>query len=77
MLDPFAGTKNEEAARAILSLRATPEMEERVEVIAQRSREGQLSDEEQRQYESFSDTVAMISLLQAHARRTLRKAGKR
>ncbi len=76
LLDPFAGTMNLEAAQAIVDMRAPPEMQERVEVIAHKSREGLLTAEEQRQYESYADTVAMISLLQAHARRVLRNAGK-
>ena len=75
-LDPFAGMMNEDAARAILGLRASPEVQARVDIMADKSREGQLTEDEQRQYEAYADTVSMISLLQAHARRVLRQAGK-
>jgi hypothetical protein len=77
LLDPFAGMMNADAAEVILGLRSSPEMQARAEVMAHKSREGQLTDEEQRQYESYADTVAMISLMQAHARRVLRQAGVR
>jgi len=75
-LDRFAGTTNEDAVRAIMIMRMSAEMQERVEVIAHKSREGVLTAEEHRQYESYADTVAMICLLQAHARRVLSHAGK-
>ncbi len=76
LLDPFVGMMDAEAAKAILSLKSSPAMQDRAEVMAHKSREGQLTDDEQRQYESYADTVAMISLMQAHARRVLRQAGK-
>lgn len=74
--DPLDGTMNAEAARAILGMHASPEVQEWAETTARKSREGQLTEEEQRQYEAYADTVDMISLFQAHARRVLRQAGK-
>lgn len=66
----------EESAQALLGLRASPEVQRRFEEVADRSREGRLSDEEQRQYKLFADTVDTIALLQAQARRVLKKAGR-
>ena len=74
--DLFAGMMNEDAARAILSLRASPEVQEWAEAVSRKSSEGMLVDEEKRQFESYADMVDMISLLQAHARRVLRHAGQ-
>ncbi|WP_409216149.1 hypothetical protein [Prosthecobacter sp.] len=72
----FESMMTEESARAILTLRVTPEMQERFHVVADQCREGELNEEELRQYKEFVDEIGSISLLQAQARSVLRKLGK-
>ena len=66
----------EESARAILELRMPEEVQERVSLIADRCREGLLSEEEHREYKLYADQVGILSLLQAQARLLLKKVGK-
>lgn len=74
-IDPFAGMLNEESARALLQLKASPEAQAWAESTAVRCREGLLSDDELRQYESYAEMVDVVSLIQARARQYLKKSG--
>ncbi|MEQ1752480.1 MAG: hypothetical protein ABL974_23865 [Prosthecobacter sp.] len=73
LLAPFSDSLDEKAARALIELRADDETQAYIEDLAERSREGLLSAEEQRQYLSYANAISVISLLQAKARRHLRQ----
>jgi hypothetical protein len=72
VLDPFVECLTPESARKIVGLRATPEAQSRLDQLADRSNEGQLTAEEQAEYEKFRATFHMITLLQSKARQFLK-----
>jgi hypothetical protein len=76
LLTPFSDSLDENAAKALVGLRADDETQAYIEDLADRSREGLLSAEEQRQYLSYANAIAVISLLQAKARHHLRQLGQ-
>ena len=62
------------SAEALLRLRAPEQLQERIEALAERCTEGQLSDEEREEYESLVRLGNFVAILQAHARRQLGRA---
>ena len=59
------------SAEALLRLRADPELQARIEALADKSTEGQLTPEEREEYEALIRVGQFVSLLQANARRLL------
>jgi hypothetical protein len=60
-----------EVARALVELRAAPEVQARIDELAEKSNEGELSPDEAAEYHAIVDIVDLISLLQAKARAQL------
>jgi hypothetical protein len=71
VLDPFVECLTPESARKIVALRAAPEAQARLEQLADRANEGELTPVEQAEYEKFRATFHMITLLQSKARQFL------
>ena len=71
VLHPFVDCLTPEAARTIVALRANPAAQERLDQLAERANEGQLTAQERAEYEKFRATFHMITLLQSKARRFL------
>ena len=61
-----------EVAERIAALRAEPEVQGRIDYLAERANEGQLTDDEQAEYDACVRTITFISLLQSKARQLLR-----
>ena len=62
-----------EVAKRLLEIEFDPEIEERIEVLAGRCTEGELTEEERAEYESYVRTGNFIAILQAKARKLLRE----
>ena len=58
-----------ELARKIADLRTSPEVQERIDELADKCNEGDLTPEERAEYESYAHAVQLISVLQVQARR--------
>jgi hypothetical protein len=71
VLDPFVDCLTPEAARKIIALRADPDLQARLDELADGANEGTLTAEEQAEYEKFRATFHMITLLQSKAREIL------
>lgn len=71
MLDPVIRCLTAESARQLVSLRADPAVQERVDYLAEKCGEGQLTPEESAEYETYVKFIDFIGLLQAKARRLL------
>lgn len=71
LLDPLAQCLTVTAARRILNLRADPVAQERIEELAEKSNEGELSPDERAEYELYVSTGTFIAILQAKARALL------
>ena len=71
VLEPVAKCFTAEVAREIAGLRLAPEIEARLDQLAEKSNEGRLTPAEREQYEAYVDAIDLVSVLQAKARRIL------
>lgn len=71
LLSPVGRCLTPEVARRLVALRADAEVQSRIDDLADRANEGELTDEERAEYEGYVRTIAFISRLQAQARRFL------
>ena len=61
-----------EVAERLVALRAGPDVQARIDELAERANEGQLTEPERLEYDAYVRTITFISLLQAEARKLLR-----
>lgn len=73
LLAPVTECFTPEVAERLVGLRADPEIEARIEELAAKANEGQLSREERAEYEDYIEAVDLIGILQARARAILAK----
>lgn len=73
LLTPVGDCLTPDVARHLVGLRASPEVQARLEELADKSTEGQLSAEEQAEYATAVSAIEFISVLQAKARRLLQQ----
>ena len=71
MVEPVSRCLTPEVARQIVALRAEPELEQRVEQLACKADNGQLTEAERDEYESYVRASKFISILQSKARALL------
>ena len=74
LFDAVGRCLNQEAARALVELRADPEVQARISELADRCNDGKLSAEERAEYEAYVRTGDFIAILQAKARTFLARA---
>ncbi len=60
-----------EVARKLADLRAEPEVQARIDVLADKANDGTLTPEEDCEYKSYVEAVDIIGAIQAKARRYL------
>ena len=65
---PVAQIVFPEKARAVLAFRPDPEIQERIEELAEKSTEGRLSEAERAEYEGYVRANKFIAILQRLAR---------
>jgi hypothetical protein len=70
-LDPLRDILTPEAARAIADLRADAVTQQRIEDLADRHHEGQLTPEDLAEYEALVSGANVMAVLQAKARSVL------
>ena len=70
-LDPVVESFTPGVARKIVNLRADPDLEQHVAELRRKANEGTLTAEEDAEYKDFVESVDVISILQAKARRFL------
>jgi hypothetical protein len=71
MLEPFADALTPETARLFVDLKAPPSIRARVNELAAKSNEGQLSDAERSDYENYVRVGSFFSLIKAKAKRVI------
>ena len=72
MVDPIGKALTPDAARAILAVRADDETQERIDKLADRCTDGNLTPEERAEYQEFVSLFNLLALLQVRARSVLR-----
>jgi hypothetical protein len=75
LLNPVRDVLTPEVARAIADLRADPALQARVEDLAYRHHESQLTGEELAEYEALVSGANLVAVLQAKARSVLSRRG--
>ena len=74
LMSPVTNCLDAPSLRALADLRATPQAAERMERLAERANEGQLTPEEHSEYESCVMFANFLGILQSKARRKLEPA---
>jgi uncharacterized protein YnzC (UPF0291/DUF896 family) len=69
--DPLFGLLTPEQTRALVAFRGDEKVTQRVDELAAKCKEGQLTDDERAEYEAYASANHLISLMQAKARRWL------
>jgi hypothetical protein len=65
-----------EVAERLVALRADPDVQSRLDYLAERANEGELTEPERLEYDAGVRTLTFISILQSTARRLLRNGRK-
>jgi hypothetical protein len=76
LLEPVGRMMPLAFARDLASMRATPEIQARIDELADKSNEGELTEDERAEYAAYVDAVDVISILQAKARAVLSEGSK-
>jgi hypothetical protein len=74
LLEPVGKCMTPEVAQRIAELHATPEAQARIDELADKCNEGELTPEEAMEYDSYVDAIELIAVLQAQARDVLKAA---
>jgi hypothetical protein len=73
LLDPFSRILTPEFAKKVAGLRADPATQVRIDELADKCNEGQLTPEEEAEYTDYVEVIDLIGILQAKARAVLTK----
>ncbi len=76
MLDPFTDCLTPDAARRVAAWRLDPQTEARIDALADKCTEGELTPEERDEYETYVRAGTLLSILQAKARGLLARGSE-
>jgi hypothetical protein len=68
LLEPFVRMMPVSFAEELAAMRAAPDAQGRIDELAGKCNEGELTPEERTEYEAYVDAIDVISILQAKAR---------
>jgi hypothetical protein len=71
LIDPLSACLTPESARKLLALKADPDLMARVDEMASRHTEGQLSPKEVAEYRQYVSYATFIAILKSKARQLL------
>jgi hypothetical protein len=71
LLEPIGQIMPIDFATKLAALRATPRIQSRIDELAEKSSDGQLTPDEHSEYLAYVDAIDVISILQAKARSVL------
>ena len=74
ILDPVVACFTREVAQRVVGLRAAPEVQARLDVLAEKCNEGLLTAEETAEYEAYIRAMDVVAVLQQQARALLAQA---
>ena len=73
ILDPLTACFTPQVAHRLAELRADPQTQSRLDVLAAKANEGELTPEEDIEYKQSIDAIDVLAILQAKARAYLRE----
>jgi hypothetical protein len=68
LLESVAASLNEDAARKLIGLRADRELQARIDILARKNNEGELTSAEHSEYDRYVLVGDVVAILQAQAR---------
>ena len=74
ILDPFAACLTKEAAAAALEFRPDAGTQARADALAELTKTGRLSEDEQREYHELIEAFDLVAILKSKARQTLKSS---
>ena len=74
LVDPLGQCLTPEVARRIIALRASANLEQRIERLGQKCKDGELTAEEKAEYETIVRFIKFVSTLQSKARGLLQNS---
>ena len=74
LLDPLGRLLTPDVARKLVDYRFDAQAQERIDALARKCNEGELTEGERREYETYVQTIDFISILQAKARSILKRS---
>jgi hypothetical protein len=74
LLDPLGELLTPEVARKLVDFRFDAKAQAHIDKLARKCNQGQLSDEEHREYETYVQTIDFIAILQAKARARFKRS---
>jgi hypothetical protein len=74
LLDPIGDILTPDVARKLANYRFDAKSQARIDKLARKCNDGQLSDAERREYETYVRTIDFIAVLQAKARALLKRS---
>lgn len=76
LLEPFAECLDTESALRIVNLGISPELQQRVDALAERANEGTLTEQERIDYEALINAADFIALVKIKARDRLDRSAR-
>lgn len=73
---PMFALLTPEQTRQLAELQTDPFLANRIEHLAQRANEGELTDDEREEYEAYIDANNLLAMFQAEARSRLANGGR-
>ncbi len=74
LVNPVVRTLTPQVAKSLIKLRADPELQSRMDELAEKCNEGQLTSDEREEYETSIRFGNFIGILQAKARKLLKRS---
>jgi hypothetical protein len=73
LFEPLSRCLDAESARRVSEFRVDPEVQARVDLLAEKANQGELTQDERAEYEAFINAADFISVLKLKARRQLKR----
>jgi hypothetical protein len=73
LFDPFSRCLDSESAQRVSEFRIDPDIQARIDTLAERANEGVLGEDERTEYEAFINAADFISILKLKAQRQLER----
>ncbi len=75
LLDPLAECFSPDVARKVAELQADPDVQARIDVLAAKANEGQLTPVEEAEYDAYIRAMDVLAVLQKKARQVSQAGG--
>jgi hypothetical protein len=75
IFEPFGEALTPESAARIVEMRADDEVQRRIDELADKCNEGELSEDERYEYDTYVRAIDFISIMQSKARQVLKRNG--